>query len=162
MGLGFLDWLTIAAFTMSLVTWVLAFKNQRRKLSIDLVAADPLHGVYYFSFENRSRLPVAITRIAIITADGLADSKAIPEIVFISTRRNGNSVTDQAIQKSFLLPVNLDPLGATAGYVCFREDRHILEADAKSVTFLIGTNRGKAIQKIFSLPRQSIANLNNM
>lgn len=138
--------ISILALALSLAMWIYTLITHRKKVDIKILMYRhhekcPL---FYVLFENKSRLPISFTRIALVTPNGkYLDCMPVSERVFTRVSRKKGEVIDRRHFYSLPLPISLDSLGGLGGFVYFESDQLLFPTPPKSVTFLIHTNRGK-------------------
>lgn len=148
--------ISVLAFLMSLGSWVYTFIHQRRRLNVTLEAHQllPKSLVLLLIFENKSRLPISITRISLLAGTEMLHS--IPQSVafFMTVKNQGRPNEEKKEYCSTEQPINLGSLGAQSAYVFFRDYRQTLPEVPTRLTLELCTNRGKAIQT--TLPRPDL------
>ena len=100
---------------------------------------------------NKSQMPIAITRMQLIAGKEKEDAEPRQHLAEHSEYKQNDRTYAEVTVKSDVLPIRLDCLGATSGYLAFLIPPDILSGHETTVTFEICTNRGKAIQKTFVL-----------
>ena len=153
----------ILGFIISIINFAYFFVIRRKKLNIrfgdigvrEYYSPNDILKVH-FSFENKSQLPISVTRIQLIINEQLYDCYRIPVVIEEVIRKRNNEVYDKDTLKSVHTPVNLSPLNAESGFFAFLIPRGILSNDETALTFRICTNRGKAIQKTFVLHEDTL------
>lgn len=160
--------MTIITFTsaltglvFSIFNFISAHRSKRKKLTvcfgvmevkdyvIDVFNKNPLH--IYFQFENRSELPISITRIRVLANSEWYDSEARNYLIEETSYKVGKSTIKEKYIWNTILPVNLPSLGAVSGYLVFLIPPDTLSNNETVLTFEISTNRGKAVRKTLSL-----------
>lgn len=145
----------VLGFVMSLFGLVCAWHRNRKRLHISILDIKSFNDVTFLRmmFENKSRLPIAITRIALIQNGKTIDCTPNPTIVYEEVRRDAKKeIIGTDVEKSYPLPIQISELGAISGLVLFEPLQELPESSATHLTFLIATNRGKAFQKTLELP----------
>ena len=148
--------ISIAAFIMSSATWIASFVSGRRRLIITPKLYS--HGVpssekpalylLFVMLENKSKLPIAITDIAVVAQGGLVPCDPISVPYFHARTRSGDEITYERHAYSLGLPVAISGLSAASGVLIFADRLQQLESDAKEWTLRLGTTRGAVTQKI--------------
>ena len=100
---------------------------------------------------NKSQMPISITRVRFVASEEKQDAEPRQHLVEHSVYKQNDRTYAEVIVKSDILPIRLDCLGATSGYLAFLIPPDILSDHETTATFEICTNRGKAIQKTFVL-----------
>lgn len=146
--------IAIVSLIMTSATWIHTILLNRQNLSFRIHEAQSQNGVSFFfvQIENYSKLPVAITRFQLVTAESEFDCVAIPHFVYQYTRRSGKEITSQKTFYSLQMPIELSPLGAVSGYILFDNPQAVLPAGSTDATFLICTNRGRKEKILLPLP----------
>lgn len=161
--LRFLDWLTIAAFVMSSVTWVVTIVAHRKKVKIEVLGNGlwseqrgfpeyPKHFVR-FMFMNQSRLPISIVSVELTSGEAkiICDSKGI-----VYVRGSGTTASSSLSlweKRSADMPINLPGLVSANAILSFDDPEHKIEFAAIRLTLRLLTTRGEIKRKI------SLANL---
>ena len=151
--------LVIAALglVLSLLSWAYTLITQRRKIAISISEIKSYSDVTYLrmAFENQSRLPIAITRIALFLGEKIINCTVNPTLVTENTHRDGKGqITRVEVEKSTVIPIQIQSLGAVNALVLFEHLPELPEDDTTHLTFLIATNRGKAFETILELPKE--------
>ncbi|MCO7137682.1 hypothetical protein NIF40_09110 [[Clostridium] leptum] len=143
------------AFILSLSSWIYTFITQRKKLSIRLVEAKSKNEMTILQvlIENRSRLPISITRIQLVINEESIDCVTTPEIVLETKTSQGKEVISRRDYYSMDMPINIGSLGAVGGYLLFRGPQCMLPNDATSVILVVCANRGRPFQTTLPLPQ---------
>jgi hypothetical protein len=148
------DWIlfgiSFAAFIMSVITWVLKFIQDRKRIIItpNLISKSPEIYLLHITLENRSNKPISITNITIINDLGLVPCCQISKSYFHSTHRSGSEIISQRDEMSLGMPIPLGGRGAAAGVLIFVDYARILETGAKEWTLRLSTTRGALTQTI--------------
>lgn len=148
----------ILGFVISIINFAYFFIIRRKKLNVrfgdigirEYYGSNDLLKVQ-FSFENKSQLPISITRIQLVLNEELYDCNCLPVVIEEVTRKRKNEIYDRDTIKSVYTPINLPALGAYSGFFAFQIPQGILSNNEKVLTFRICTSRGRAVQKTFSL-----------
>ena len=145
----------VLGFVMSLFGLVCTWHRNRKRLHISILDIKSFNDVTFLRimFENKSRLPIAITRVALLLNGKIIDCTPNPTIVYEEVRRDAKKeIIGTDVEKSYPLPIQLSELGAISGLVLFERLQELPEDSATNLTFLIATNRGKAFQRTLELP----------
>nr|DAG82586.1 MAG TPA: hypothetical protein [Caudoviricetes sp.] len=105
----------------------------------------------FIVFENKSRLPIAITGISFKYNDVFYPCSIIPIVALEETLRCKNEILSHHEYTSISIPLAIQGLGGTSGYVYFETPELSLPHDATHLNFSIYTNRGKVIEKTLEL-----------
>lgn len=141
----------------SVSSWIYTFYKNRKNINMTIIGykySDSKSLLLYAMFENKSRLPIAITGICVEINNIYHSCTEIPIIALEETIRQGGNIISHQEYKSMPLPISLDCLGATSGYVYFEFPEEVFQTDSTHLSFRLTTNRGKAFEKILSLGRQ--------
>ena len=123
----------ILGFIISIINFAYFFVIRRKKLNVRF--GDIGIREYYdsndmlkvqFSFENKSQLPISITRIQLVLSETFYDCNRLPVVIEEVTRKRKNEIYDRDIVKSVCIPINLPALGAYSGFFAFLIPRGIL------------------------------------
>ena len=148
-----MEWITfgiaVAGFLMSLATWILTFLSQRKNIGIRITECKSDDEIT-LCFVHKSRLPIAITRIVLLSGENEVDCVPFPTWVLDDTRRSGKEIISRKSYYSMQMPIAISALGAVSGYVLFQSDQRMLPDDAKLLNLKVYTNRG--LTKIWSIP----------
>ena len=153
-----MDWVTfgiaIAGFLMSLGSWVHTFITQRKRLSfkIQFFRYKENSAYMYLMIENRSRLPVSITGIALKQSKSIVPCVQIPKTVSSTTRKTAGN-TDVVYQYSTAIPIQLSALESVSCIVLFEGIPEVVPPSATHLTFQISTNRGRKVKRKLALPQ---------
>lgn len=138
--------ISLLALILSASMWVYTLVTHRKNVSIKIewyIHHDSCPQ-FYVLFENRSRLPISFTRVALKAPGGeIIDCVPVPERIFTRTRCVNGEIVDRRSFYSLPMPISVDSLGAVGGFVYFVSDQQLFQNPPKIVTFLICTNRGK-------------------
>ena len=115
-----------------------------------------LYGIISAQIEKHKNLWIRIDGVfpqhcRLITDKEKQDAEPRQHLAEYSTHRQNDETYAEVIVNSDVLPIRLDCLGATSGYLAFLMPPDILSGHETTVTFEICTNRGKAVQKTFVL-----------
>lgn len=153
-----IDILGAAGFVISVVNLTYFFIVRKKKLSLCVCTYgtkphfDKMERlIIQYRFDNLSQLPITITRMRLLIDNTFYDSNFTPVIAEDVKVSRGNEVTYQNAATTDTLPLNLDALASRGGYLWFAVPRGTLQNGEKPLTFQICTNRGKPVQKTFSL-----------
>lgn len=150
----------IIGFVLSTINFTYFFIIRRKKLSIrfDKISIkdsdnDLSCAKVKFTVENKSQLPISLTRIQLLANDTLYDCELLPQVAEELVRKNNNNgkIFDRYSLKTVHTPINLPALSAFSGYFAFLIPQGSLSNSDKHLTFRICTNRGKAVQKTYEL-----------
>lgn len=133
--------------------WGYAYITTRKNFNVRVIAYQSKQNLalFYLSFENKSRLPISITALSVHIDGVYYPCKYIPQKVTSSQHTVNGKVVNFQDYFSIQFPIELGSLGSTSGYVLFVLPKGVRIPDAKTLTFLISSNRGKAIEKKLSL-----------
>ena len=116
--------------------------------------------IFYLQIENKSRLPISITRI---TWQGFDCCVFPTEVVKLNTKINQENLgiisENNIVYKTMPLPINLSTLAGVSGYVAFWSPQGTFPKLSRHVTFQVCTNRGKIKECRLSLPYPGIDHL---
>lgn len=142
----------------TLVTLTSSYLTKRKNLKIILASStyrrDLERLVLSMTFENRSRLPIAITSVSIIKDNKELNLAPYPSCVGEYTHRYGTEIVDRKFEYNLKLPVDIQQLSAVSGFVLFDVSPTELENLPTPLMLLIHSTRGR-VQKI-ELPSDQI------
>lgn len=152
--------LAILGSVLSVGSLVSAGLSRRVKLSIAISEYEsfPVDSSLqmYIHIANRSCLPVAITRLQISIGGQYYDCCLFPKKVRVfHTCSNGIEVVDRVFY-TLPIPIALDALGATCGYVQFSRPKGIFPLAPKDVTLTVSTNRARKLTLSVAVPPDSL------
>lgn len=142
----------------ALSSWIYTVMKNRKNLNIEIIGQrfsdDSCSLLVYAMFENKSRLPISITGLSVQLNSIWYPCERIPITTLTETTRCGKEILSHHEYRSMPLPIFITGLGGTSGYLYFEFPESSLPVDATTLSFLVLTNRGKAIEKKLSLGRQ--------
>lgn len=141
----------------TLVTFISSCLTKRKNLKINVSSCayrKDLHWlIFVVTFENRSRLPIAITSISATINNKKMDSLKYPHCVGDFAYRSGGTVVDRKFEYNLKLPADIQQLSALSGYVLFEISPIEFENLATPLILSICSTRG-LVQKIELQPNQ--------
>lgn len=138
--------ISILAFLLSSILAIHQLYFERRQLKIRIVEAyrNSANVHFLMVFENRSRLPISITKISLCVGGGI-ECEHLPKMIGIERYAYFRDCPPKLAEiYSLEVPIVLQGLGALGGYILFDDPVPALPVDAKSATFLIQASRGSA------------------
>lgn len=143
--------LSIFGSVGTLITFISSYLTKRKNLKICITSCvyrkDLRRLIFVVTFENRSRLPIAITSISAIINTKNVESLSYPYHVGDYVYRSGKEILDSKIEYNLKLPADISQLSALSGYVLFELSPEEIESLATPLTLLIHSTRGR-VQKI--------------
>lgn len=143
--------LSIFGATGTLITFISSYLTKRKNLKINITSATYRNDLHWLlctvTFENRSRLPIAITSISATVNDKTIRPKPYPCCVNSYTHRIGNDVIDRKFEYNLKLPADIQQLSALSGHVLLDIAPEVLENLSTPLTLVIRSTRGR-VQKI--------------
>ena len=106
----------------------------------------------YIQIANHSSLPVAITRLQFSLNGNSYDCCSFPEKVRVFTTTSNDIESVERVFYTLPMPISLDALGATCGYVQFSRPKGIFPLAPKDVTLLVSTNRARKLTLSIAIP----------
>lgn len=141
----------------TLITFVSSYLSKRKNLKVGIVSptyrSDLCWLLCGITFQNRSRLPIAITSICLIVNDKVMEPKSYPCCVNSYTHRIGNDIIDRKTEYNLKLPADIQQLSALSGYVLFELSPTEIESLSTPLILLVHSTRGR-VQKIEFQPNQ--------
>ncbi len=154
---------SVLAFIMSSLTWIMAFVRQRKRVSIKANVYElrvDVH-IFHLSIENKSRLPIAISLISVSDARIRLECDIVPAMVYSKAIRVKDEIVEQRKYDSFSFPINIPALASVSGFLVFRDIQPNPKAFSTEVTFRLFSNRGRPVKKKLSLPDLQLDDLVN-
>lgn len=134
----------------SLFTFLSAFLTKRKNLKISIKSAtyNPKFNslAIIFCFENRSRLPIAVTSVS-IESDVNIKLNPHPNYVGKCNYKDNGTIVDWHFEFDLKFPVDIAQLSACSGFVLFDISPDALQSLSTSLNFRVHSTRGRA-QKI--------------
>lgn len=129
--------------------WLCHWFETRKNLTFKLIGYqwNQQGLLMYYHLTNNSLQSIAINDISFKYNSNEYHCSPIPVKVLETTRRIGREVVDRKEFYSTQFPLNLSPLCGNSGYLNFSFDPEIQQPAPSSLTFVIRTNRGKALKK---------------
>lgn len=133
--------------------WIYTYISTRKNINMRVVAysAKDNKMLLYLSFENKSRLTISITDLALKVEDTYYSCRHIPQRVTSTQHYLGNQILNSVDYYNIQMPIELGGLGSTSGYVLFVLPKGIYISSANVLTFQVSSNRGKAFEMKLSL-----------
>lgn len=137
----------------TLISWVYHWITTRKNITLRLVGYgwNSKGLLIYIHLINNSFQTITINDISFNFEGNEHHCAPIPEKVLETVRRSGKEIIGQKEYYSMKLPLTLSPLCGDSGYLDFLFEKEILSPAPSTLTFVIRTNRGKAIQKTLPL-----------
>lgn len=136
----------------SFSSWFYIWITQRRNLAFRVLENHTTDShLFYILFENRSRLPISITNIAIILNGKKYYCQQAPSIALEESISSGKNIVYERKEYTAKLPIVLGSLCATSEYIFFDTPLSPEQTFATQVTLSICTNRGKEFQRTLPL-----------
>ncbi len=140
----------------SFFTFINAFLTKRKNLKISIKSATykpKLNSLaIIFCFENRSRLPIAITSVSI---ESNVNIKLNPHPNYVGhcSYKENEEIVHRYFEFDLKFPVDIAQLSACSGFVLFDISQDVLQSLSTSLIFQVHSTRGQA-QKIELKPDQ--------
>lgn len=135
----------------TLFTFFFSFITHRKNLKISITSATykPKFNelALIFCFENRSRLPIAITSITTKFNSVDISLKSHPNYVGNIKFEENNQVVHRLFEFDLKIPVDIAHLSACSGFVLFDISPDALQNVSTALNFQVHTTRG-SVQKI--------------
>lgn len=141
----------------TLITFITNFLVYRKNLRIKIVSStykkDFHQLILVTSFENRSRLPIAVTSISAFAHNHELKLLRYPLCVGKYIQRSNNEIIDRKFEYNLKLPIDIHQLSAASGHILFDISPTELETLSTPLTLSFHSTRG-LVQKIELLPDQ--------
>lgn len=140
----------------SLFTLISAFLTKRKNLKISINSATYKSEfgslAIIFCFENRSRLPIAVTSIS---TESNVDIKLNPHPNYVGNikYKEDNEIVHRHFEFDLKFPVDIAQLSACSGFVLFDIPQDVLQNLSTPLSFQVHSTRGQ-VQKIELKPDQ--------
>lgn len=164
--------ITVVTFFLTAAQLLHSFFTCRKAITVRVLEFCPRDEAVYFlvSFENNSRLPIAITRI-ILDVDGGVDCIPISKWIGTNQRSHTEHHNDGSVEKvvewqnvryTLSIPISLPGLGAVSGDVWFDVSQSSLPPVPKQLSFLVHTNRGRLRRMTLQLPEATRSHMTSL
>lgn len=150
--------ISILALLGGVSSWLYIWYMNRVNFSLSIYAKliSSKGILLYLCFANESRLPISLTKISLLHGNDYLSCKPIPELVFQLTSKTGDTITNEEKHYSLQIPINLDSLSASSGYLYFPLQQGSALQNASALTFEVQTNRGVTKQMTLELPQKNL------
>lgn len=143
--------LSIFGAVGTLITFVSGYIQNWKNLRIIISNATYNQNLYMLllsvTFENRSRLPIAVTTLSLFSKQNEILPFKYPKCVEQYAHRQGSEVVDRKFLYNLNFPVDIQQLSAASGYVLFEISPEDFERFSTHLTLQVRSTRGSA-QKI--------------
>ena len=150
--------LSIIGCVGTLITVITTITTHRKNLKAYIVKSvynsDLRRLILNVVFENRSRLPIAITNLSLSINEETIECMPYPFSVGSYTNREGREVVNRIFTYNLDLPVDIQQLSAASGYVLFEIPQEYIQNPSTPLILLVSSTRG-AVQRI-ELPNTKI------
>lgn len=154
-----IDIFGILGFVIAAINAIYYFVHNRKKITLHISRYKYLKNYYEglpwahitFCVENKSQLPIAITRLILCVDGKKYNNDYYSREVFTEKRKINEEIISQHSHYSTMLPVTVPPMGALGIDLLFRLSPSVLSTPEKNLTFEVYTNRGKPFQTTLSL-----------
>lgn len=154
--------IAVLGFVLSLINSIVLFCGQKMHLAIsfDSISANTTAKTntnetvkivkVKFTFANKSRLPISVSRIRMVLNNTYYDVDIFPyEVMRISS----NNKVDRVIETN-QCPISLSALGASSNYFAFLIPESIFNEKDKTYRFQFFTTRGEPIESDFEIKEE--------
>lgn len=153
--------LSIIGSIGTLITVITAITTHRKNLKVKIIKSvydsDLRRLILNVTFENRSRLPIAVTEAKLSINKKTLDSLPYPFCIEKYSYREGKEVINRIFTYNLQFPSDIQQLSASSGYILFEFSQEYLENQSTPLILLISSTRG-GVQKI-ELPYTKITML---
>lgn len=164
-------WISLVSLALSMSTWVRTFIAEHRRLRFSIQLLQAKDGTAYMRLviENKSRLPIAISKITLLQKRSSShlgkicfgynrtDCAFFPKEVVIRVKRIHGKYEDLPPIYSESLPISLDGLSSKSCIVLFEDIPEAIPQTATHLTLEILTNRGMTTRKKLRLPTEWVS-----
>lgn len=135
-------------------TFVISFLNKRKRLRIsfsDIIYRNDLKTLIVgTTFENKSQLPIAITKIFLLYNGVQHSCIPYPRCVSTYAHKIGKDTVDRINTYNMNLPIDINQLSAKSGYFLFDIPEEDVQTLRTGAFLLVHSTRGKVMR--ISLP----------
>lgn len=143
--------------TGTIIAGIMKFINSRVRIKLTIHGYNLTDKSIYFyvTIENHSQMPVLITDISILSNHNKYHCRKTPIKVFEETFKQSNVITSHYDYFNLSMPINLQGLSGTSGYIYFEFPLTDPQNLSNSLILEVVTNRRKVIQMKLSLDEVS-------
>lgn len=147
-------WISVISFLMSSASWVRTFIVERKYLRFSVQSFHSKgHTAYMFLVvENCSRLPIAISQIAMDIGEKIVNCVPFAKEVITGTKTVSGRVVEKAPMCSAPLPIQIAGLSSTSCIVLFEDIPSEIPRLSTHLSFEVSTNRGGKVKTKLQLP----------
>lgn len=141
------DFMAIAGFVLSFLIAIFTAISQRRNFKIKIFTYCHTRNRHFFfaAIDNKSRLPISITQVAIISDKKKFYCRMIPKKVIGSDPiRETNKETRELV--NLPIPIQLDGLCSTSGFLVIEDEKQELPTLSTPVKLEVSSNRGSLLK----------------
>lgn len=137
----------------TITSWIYAYFATRKNIILRVIAYQAKNNILltYLSFENKSRLAISITNLALKVNGTYFPCRHLPQRVTSSQQSIGGKIVSSIDYYNIRLPIELGGLGSNSGYVLFVLPKGVGIPDSKILTLQVVSNRGKAVETTLPL-----------
>lgn len=150
--------LSIIGSIGTLITVISAITTHRKNLKISIAKSvynsSLRRLILSVTFENRSRLPIAITNLKLSTKGETVDCMSYPFCVGTYSNKEGHEVVNRLFTYNLKLPADIQQLSAVSGYALFEISQEHIQNPSTPLILLVSSTRGR-VQQI-ELPNTKI------
>lgn len=129
----------------TLIHWLCSWRANRKSYTVKVIQA-----AFYSSkllllvaFENKSRQPISITQLALLSPAGKVFPSYTEKKIFENTKRRGGEIVSITETMSLGFPINLSGYCSCSGHLLFDIPQSDPQLPSNSLSAEVCTNRGK-------------------
>lgn len=147
-------WIAIAGFVLSLTSWIKEILVNRKNLRANILELHAKDSAAFLRLmiNNKSRLPISISGINLVTDFQQCPCTTVPKYVTCNIRFIGGKQVSRSEEYSTALPIQISGLGGTNALVLFEGLPREIPCSSKYLTLVIYTNRGNPEEMTLELP----------
>lgn len=147
------SWVALVGLLLSVAHWVYTFILERQNLKVSILSGATSDDTMYalMMFENKSRLPVAITQISLIQGEKWTNCRPYPkEVIRAFPTRDCQHPSRMVYSEQ--IPIQLAGLSSRSCIVLFEDIPEAPPQTSTHLSFQISTNRRKPLKTQLELP----------
>lgn len=133
----------------TIYTLISTFLASRISIDVRLILfrKRPTGFITYFSFTNKSHLPIAINDVYILIDKTAYSCKKLPVLAKETTKSERGEIVYRDREYTMNFPINLSSLSGSSGFLFFQIPRQMQESVSSELIVGLGTNRRRKVQK---------------
>lgn len=133
----------------TLISWTLSLISTRKNINVRISKAYPYNNsiLFHILIDNKSRLPITITRISLIIGDDIFSTFDTKTQIFRSEHKCNGEILSVNTIYSPTFPIEIGSLGGVNCYPYFELPPEVFETLSTEATLQFHTNRGMIKKK---------------